>query len=659
MMQPHWNLPDEYAAIPLDATGTPGSLRICVIVRREAEPIGGHFISIANHLDARTVLGCLGDADGNIHQWLEISIQDADRMVESLSASRRVLNNKILDERWKRQSIAENNPPYGPLLTCGWEQNHPPPLLLDLKNSRPITPTDMTSGEIWQLCEDDAALSGAGLEPYSSSLHRYLWLPNQAEESTFLPVTANAPTNERCVTPESAIKDYAELEPLNLGGGLLRVREFLPIRYEAFNDVLSGEAWKGVRHGRIDIDLGQNLEKLNTVTDDHKLGDGWLFQGHHGRWGRLVETLHLKLRALSNAFESVRETVRRTQTPLLNLEAESFNIRMGEFGSGLPFLWSAKTVLTNPGEAVALPIESSEIQYFLQPDSESSSIYQQASAISRTRGHAMVRIRELIADSETESIVAGTLVTQERLEFARNDLLWLRMELKKGHFDLFVHLDESEAMAGGEWRFRTISQHFSEDVRDMLKEATGVPISDVRFEMLPLLSTPYDLYALAVLGVRTLLVDKDNSLPIALDEVMSLARQVAIEHEESVSLRDRIDTIFQRDPRWGEVIGPHRITHRPLTPEEALDLIPSELWYDTLGMLVRLFPGVGADSICRDFADAPIGGIHRIFDPAIHDLGGLLLRTRSLIVIDWRYNREINAIIRRFATGHEGAMLVS
>ena len=120
-MQPHWNIPDEYVAIPLDATENQGSLRICVIVRREAEPIGGHFISIANHLDARTVLGCLGDADGNIHRWLEISIQDADRMAESLAASRGVLNNKLLDERWKRQSVAENNPPYGPLLTCGCE----------------------------------------------------------------------------------------------------------------------------------------------------------------------------------------------------------------------------------------------------------------------------------------------------------------------------------------------------------------------------------------------------------------------------------------------------------------------------------------------------------------------------------------------------------
>ena len=52
--------------------------------------------------------------------------------------------------------------------------------------------------------------------------------------------------------------------------------------------------------------------------------------------------------------------------------------------------------------------------------------------------------------------------------------------------------------------------------------------------------------------------------------------------------------------------------------------------------------------LCRPHA--PVGGLHKVFDQALSDLESLLLRTRSLIVIDWRFNREIYAVIR----GHVG-----
>ena len=36
-----------------------------------------------------------------------------------------------------------------------------------------------------------------------------------------------------------------------------------------------------------------------------------------------------------------------------------------------------------------------------------------------------------------------------------------------------------------------------------------------------------------------------------------------------------------------------------LTPQEAFDLVPADLWFDTLGMLIRMVPAIGPDSICR------------------------------------------------------------
>jgi len=47
-----------------------------------------------------------------------------------------------------------------------------------------------------------------------------------------------------------------------------------------------------------------------------------------------------------------------------------------------------------------------------------------------------------------------------------------------------------------------------------------VPIGNTPFEILSLLSTPVDLYALGVLGVRSLLVNPRTPLPVVLDEVV-------------------------------------------------------------------------------------------------------------------------------------------
>ena len=142
-----------------------------------------------------------------------------------------------------------------------------------------------------------------------------------------------------------------------------------------------------------------------------------------------------------------------------------------------------------------------------------------------------------------------------------------------------------------------------------------------------------------------------SPLPVVLDEVLSLARQVAMEHDPAVSLGLRIHTIFDRDKRWLESLGPQHLVHEEVSPEDAFDLVPAEVWWDVLAALVRTFPGIGPDSACADYGDAPSGGIHKVFDKLSGDLSSLLLRTRSLIVIDWRANREIHSVIRNFATG--------
>jgi hypothetical protein len=281
-------------------------------------------------------------------------------------------------------------------------------------------------------------------------------------------------------------------------------------------------------------------------------------------------------------------------------------------------------------------------------------VYQPESVSKPASGRGTLRIRKTIAEN-AGMIVEGTFSSQDRLGVSggsdptKNDLIWLRVPVGSQRIDLFGHIEKEPALAAGEWRFRSERQRFAEAVAGQIKSAEGVPIPETLFEVIPLLSSPCDMYSLAILAARALLVDADNTLAIATDELLSLARQVGLQHQAGTALGERIRAIFQADARWLNSLGPHRLTRDTLTPQEAFDLVPANLWFDTLALLVRMVPGIGPDSFCRDYGDAPRGGLHKIYEPAQDHLDTLLVRTRSLIVIDWRFNREIHAVLRRFS----------
>jgi len=93
-------------------------------------------------------------------------------------------------------------------------------------------------------------------------------------------------------------------------------------------------------------------------------------------------------------------------------------------------------------------------------------------------------------------------------------------------------------------------------------------------------------------------------------------------------------------------LGPQRLVHEAVSAPAAFEVVPADVWCDVLGWVVRMFPGVGPDSFAKDLGDAPPEGLHAVFARPIEELNGLLLRTRSLIVIDWKFNREVHVAIR-------------
>jgi hypothetical protein len=377
-------------------------------------------------------------------------------------------------------------------------------------------------------------------------------------------------------------------------------------------------------------------------------GGEHFFLGGCGRPGRFVEGFHLRLQLLSSLVRLTRESVARRKLPMLNLSTESFRVELGHPAPGLPIFWAARVAPVQPGQAVDLPIKTSEMRHFLPLDAAASTIFRPEFLGLPTRGSGTVRIRRVFTDTGDLTSIEGTLVTSERLRLSPHDLLWLKLPLSIGHTDLFANLDTAEGLAQGEARFRTVPQNLAPPLARALREAEGSPFGGTSFETIPMLSTPCDLYALGVLAVRILLVNGTNSLSVALDEVLSLARQLGVEGAAGRTFGgDRVKSLAAEDPRWTASLGAHRLSHQGMTAEDAFNFIPEELWWEVLAAIARFFPGHVPDSYCRDFADVSNFALERVFDGPLVDLDKLLLRSRGLLFSDWRSNNEVAAIIDR------------
>lgn len=637
-------LPEGFLAIPIHPILPETFLRVCVLVRATPDPVAGNFVQIRDLPDAMVYLGCVTDAAGRLREWVELWIQNTDGLDASLPALREAFSNPTVDDRWTRQAAAFAALDPAAALLTGWERHHPLPLFVDLAQRATVNPGAGDANGAWELCQDDPALTAAGLPAYSRSLFRYLWQPKAGAEARFVPATAGAPVGPKTLAPNEAFGQSAGHLPLNPQGGLARVNAFSPLSFEDYADLLGGKPWKGFEQGKKFWSFDRVHQSLADWSNLQQTG-AYLFLGARGRAGRFVETFHLKLQLLADMVRCVRSVVESQQLPFLNLTAESFRVRLQPVGVQLPCLWTARTSLVQPGDAYALPVETSDARYFIRARAGGTSIYLPEGLSSALQGTASVRLRQVLPGDAGRAIIEGTLVLQERQEFSPHDLFWIRLPLPAGRVDLYGHLYGAESLARGEVRFRTVEQAFPEAVNKALKAAEGAAFPRSPFEVVPLLSSPCDLYSLGVLGVRALLVNEQNTLAVALDELLSLARQVASEPAGDQPSGRRVRAAVEKDARFLEALGPHRLAREPMDPKDAFACLPEELWYDTLAALVRFFPGVGPDSVCKDFGDVPALALETVFNQPLAELEKLLVRSRSLIVIDWNANREIHSLI--------------
>jgi len=643
---PSTGIPEGYRALPLHKSqGVP--TRLCVLVRQTPDPVTGSFVVLRDLHDALVYLGCVTDAGGRVREWIEVWVQNVDGLNASLPANRESFSNHALDERWRRQKQEFAELSSDNFIQTGWEDEHPLPGFLNLAEGGPVYLGEGGEQGHWELCCDDVLLQSAGLPPYSTSLFRYLYQPKAGKDSHFIAVVAGAPQSDKVRPLAEAMGKTEHHLSINPQGGLMLAVAFCPISYEDYADLLSGKSWKGLEQGKKFFNFDGVYRSLEDWTQIQQNG-AHLFMGAHCRAARFPETFHLKLQLLVDAFRLVHSSVRHHQLPFLNISGDSFRVKLNRSGAGLPFLWTASCALAKPSHAFALPVESSEFRYFIRARPGGTSIYLPEGLSETLQGSGSVRIRKVLPPDQERTVLEGTLVLQDKLNASKHDLLWIRLPLPTGRVDLYGHLYAMESLAQGEARFRTVPQKMSETVVAALHQAEGVSFARSPFEVVPLLSSPCDLYALGVLAVRTFLVNDKNTLAIALDDVLSLARQVAAEHKADVPLGARINAIFEKDGRYLTSLGPHRLIREAIEPKEAMELLPANLWHDTLGVIVSLFPGVGPDSICKDYGDVPSLALETVFNRPLAELERLLVRSRSLIVIDWKFNREIHSAINEY-----------
>lgn len=642
------SLPEGLGALPLLPEVGDAPLAICLVVR-SASATETPFVLLRETIDASIYLGCLSDRAGDPKGWLEIWVQNVNRMAQSFRAQVEAVNNSLVDKRWAERFAMFRRLDRRVLIETGWESLHPQPAFVGSDVKTVIHPVEPITNRPFVLCTEDAALASAGLPPYTSSLHRYLW--NAGETPIFVATTDGAPTS---VAVQSGPEAFPNLWPFNPGGGFLLVRSFCPLKLVEFADLLAGKSWPGFSSGRTSLQLGGAYSQLGDAERLVQRG-AHLFGGRSGGAGQLREVCHLKINLILQTLTQIRDAIRLQQLPILNLSADSFRVRLSETGTGLPHLWTARVELVESSAGVPLAVAASQSRYFIPPAILGPSIYRPQALTVMTHGEGTLRIREILPPVREGSCIEATLATDERLELAASDLIHIRITLPVGRVDLYGHADESSALAKGETRIRTVPQKLNDDVVSALDQAAGSRVTAAHFEILPLLASPYDMYAAAVLAARILLVDEGNTLAVAVDELLSLARQVSAEYVAETPFAIRLGALIAKDPRWDSSLGPHRLTSRPGMRELAGRAIPTELWWETIGIVLRLFPGAGSDSFCADFGDAPSSALDRIFERPLAELDLLQLRSRSLVITDWDQNVEIHdaigAVIAKLGIG--------
>ena len=624
-------MPDGFFAAPFpEQVGAP--LRLCLVISKQDK--SERLLPLSVSAVSRAFLGCLVDAADQVREWLAVEFQT--QPAESAPPAVDRLTNRALDDLWKSSiNVADGNA----FIAMGWERRHPPPLALNRRNGS--LEYFSIEGCVPHLCTDDAVLAAAGLPVYSGGSARFLVVERTGAGPEFIP-TQNAGDSPRSIAELMAAH---ELLPINPGCHFIRCRSAAPVDLPSLADVFGGAPWTGLKAGRDIVDVGS----LTSILSDRDLDptSSSLFLARHGNWGKAVEGLHLKLKMLYDMAVEVRSTLARTHRPILNLSLDSFSLRVSSPSVGLPFLWTVQVQLIDAGIAMPLNLADGATEIFTPAVRLAGSVYQpQQSPPSATGGHADFRLRRVDAADASRLVAEGTLLSKE-IQIPAHAVLSVRLTVSGR--ELALQGTAVRGTAPTEWSFTGYVEPQSTDVVALLKAAEGTVYNNIWLDIRHNHDAAYDLYALAVCFTRLLLGGSANPLPALIDDLHALAHQLAgIEPAARPGLL--VQFITEND-RFKTSFGVENAFVDPQLKEAASEMIPLDIWCKLLDLLMRMLPGALPDAFVTGYGGIRGKNQAACFEGLCAALLSLLVQTRSLILIDWRMNWEIHAVIRRVATG--------
>jgi hypothetical protein len=628
---------------PIHTSSEETPLKICVLVRFESSPAAGPFILLREVPGSRVYLGAICDAEVRIQEWLEIWVQTVEMKEMAFAGYQEQLSNHVFDQYWRAEcAVAKKTIPDKVIVTA-MEHDNPGPILIKQPSPGGNMSLALTQVSHWRLCKNDSVLTSLGLPPYSTSPYRYLHEPEASGTATFLAVSVDAPANAH-VQSVDRLNALPEVRVVfNPHAGLIRILRFNPLELERYLRILEGAAWDETAPEMTALAPNSQYAQLRAWSASPK-GLPFLLHGANESANRLNEIAFLKLAALLDMFKEVRTQVGAHQLPLLNLSLSSFRVSLPGVGDQFPALWAAKCALVKPGQAYPLKIRSTEQRYFIRLGRIEPSPYLPEGLGAHSFGIGSVRIRNVIAEAEG-TVLEGTLVAEDYLGLDSHDLLWFKLSVGEQRLEFFAHVYTSEAVGPREARFRTVPTQLAEAVTGHLQRAAGTVFARSPYEIWPLLSSPCDMYSLGVMAVRILLANNQSNLPVVLDEVVGLARHLGKEKPGEVALPAELKAACERDARLLDLVSPHNLIEAGGSPQEARNKINLELWLEAISIVLRLFPGTGVHSFCKDLGDVSPLALETVFDRPIEELERLLLRFRSVLLPGLSANEEIAGII--------------
>ncbi len=635
-------IPEGYLLAPIHPVSEGAPLTVCVVIRSKHDAAQGRFIVLREVPGSRVYLGAMTDAGGRIHEWLEIWVQTVELTEPGVGGPECRLENRAFDQQWHQDFIRAIESCPEDLIVTGTETQNPPPLLINPEARRTGSPFVESTPTRWRLCRDDALLESLGVPSYSKSAFRYLYDPLQDGEKSLIATQDDAPTNERVRGPEQLIADAKGIV-LNAQAGRLRVQRLTPLDLDDYLGVLEGAVWAENGSGALPVLRNSVYADFQQWSRTPK-GLPFLLHGRGDLTERLNEILFLKLSVLRDLFREVRACVKAHQLPLLNLTPASFAVRLQAVGEAFPALWTARGILVKPGQAHPIELKGTDQRYFVRLGRIQPSPYLPEELGAHSAGTGMVRVRDVVSVSGG-IVIEGTLLPQDHLAIRPDDLLWFRPSLEGQRLEFHAHVDPGEHTGPKEVRFRTVPAMLPPPAVAALKSSVGTVFPRSPYEVWPLLSSPGDLYSLGVFAIRILFANAGSKLAVVKDEILSLSRSLGKDTLSEDALLPRLMELLDNDAKLTDLVSPDRLSGLDLTPDRARALVVPGIWWETVCLVLRLFPGIGPHSYCRGCGDVSPLALEMAFDRPLQELDALVLRQRSLLTPNLMANQEIAGVL--------------